>query len=286
MTTTIGAAVAQRAQNSPPSIGALIQQMQPEIQRALPRGLSGDRMARLALTVLKRDPNLAACTPQSFAGALLTAASLGLEPGVNGEAYLVPYKGECSLIIGYQGYTKLFWQHPAAQTLNAQAVYERDEFEYAYGLAPKLHHVPFTGGDRGAVIFYYAAVSLSTGGQHFEVLTPAQVKELRGGKVGPSGKIADPMRWMERKTAIRQVLKPMPKSTQMAMAIDSDERDGGELYVERVRENAAEQVLSQVPALEPARPGDGLPAGTAVDTGTGEIAEPPAEFFDDLNAGR
>jgi len=116
-------------------------------------------------------------------------------------------------------------------------VYERDEFDWAKGTSPYLKHKPYRGeGGRGKVIFYYAAVSLSTGGSHFVVLTPDEVKALRSGKVGPSGNIADPMRWMERKTAIRQVLKPMPKSSQLSQAIVSDEREGAELYVERLAE--------------------------------------------------
>jgi putative phage-type endonuclease len=110
-----------------------------------------DRIARLALTVVRQDPKLAECSPESFAGALLTASALGLEPGVNGEAYLVPTRRECTLIVGYQGYAKLFWQHPLAKHLDAQAVHANDEFDYAYGLEPYLTHKP-AKGDRGPVI--------------------------------------------------------------------------------------------------------------------------------------
>lgn len=257
-TRTIAGEVARQEDATKPTIGQVIQSMSAELQRALPKHLDGDRMARLALTSLRLNPALGECTATSVAGALLTAAAAGVEVGTP-EAYLVPYNKECTLIIGYQGYTKLFWQHPQAQSLNAQAVYERDDFEYAYGLSPKLHHVP-AKGDRGAVIFYYAAVSLSTGGQHFEVLTPEEVKELRGGKVGPDKRFkgGDPMKWMERKTAIRQVLKPMPKSTQMSIAVESDEREGSGLYVERLAENAPAAIEA--------------PAG--VNTETGEITDP------------
>ena len=279
---TIATAARQQAENHP-TVTQLVNRMGGEIQRALPKHLDGERVARLALTTIRLNPALERCRPESFVGALLTAAAAGVEVGTP-EAYLVPYKGECTLIIGYQGYTKLFWQHPNAQSLNAQAVYERDEFEYAYGLAPKLHHKPATG-DRGAIVFYYAAVSLSTGGQHFEVLTPEEVKELRNGKVGGNGGIADPMRWMERKTAIRQVLKPMPKSTQMSLAVQSDERDGSALYMERVAETPAAAALT-APAAQ-------VPAG--VDAQTGEVTDPAAyqgddprdeAFLRDLEAGR
>lgn len=246
---TIAAAAGQADER--PTLAQFVTRLQPEIQRALPAHMSGDRMARLALTTIRLNPTLAECKPESFAGALLTAAAIGVEVGTP-EAYLVPYRRECTLIIGYQGYTKLFWQHPAAQTLNAQTVYEGDEFEYAYGLHPKLHHVPSrdSGRTNKRILFYYAAVSLSTGGQHFEVLTPEDVKALRG-KTGPNGGIADPMHWMERKTAIRQVLKPMPKSTAMSAAVQSDERDGTGLYMERVAENGRGALPPAVPGVNP-----------------------------------
>jgi recombination protein RecT len=90
--TSTQAAVARRNENQP-SLATVVQRMVPEIQRALPKHMDADRMARLALTVSARTPRSSPSAPrlQSFAGALLTAAALGLEPGVNGEAYLVPY---------------------------------------------------------------------------------------------------------------------------------------------------------------------------------------------------
>lgn len=250
-----------------PTIATFIGQLQPEIQRALPKGMDADRIARLALTVVRqsdmqaqksRKPSqsLAACTPQSFAGALLTAAALGLEPGVNGEAYLVPYKGECTLIIGYQGYAKLFWQNPLARHIDAQCVHANDEFDYAYGSDPFLRHKPAMG-DRGEPIYYYAVATLASGGSHFVVLTPGEVKALRGGKVGTSGDIADPMRWMERKTALRQLIKTLPRSTMLNAATVVDEQSGSTLHSAQAWTQTAE--------------------GFVVDSVTGEITDEEAE---------
>lgn len=226
----LGAAIEQRdkARESAPTIHSYLEALKPEIQRSLPRGMDADRIARLALTVVRKDRQLQQCSPASFAGALLTAASLGLEPGVNGEAYLVAYKGECTLIVGFQGYAKLFWQHPLARHLDAQAVHEHDEFDYAYGLEPTLTHKPALG-DRGKVVAYYAVAVLATGAKAFVVLTPEEVRALRGGKSGSNGGIADPQHWMERKTALRQLFKLLPKSTTLAQAIEADERVGSDL---------------------------------------------------------
>jgi recombination protein RecT len=251
-------------QDKPPTIGQFIQNLRPEIARALPKHMDADRVARLALTVVRKDQSLARCKPESFAAALLTASALGLEPGVNGEAYLVAYKGECTFIAGYQGYAKLFWQHPLAQHLDAQAVHENDYFDYAYGLDPYLKHKPALT-DRGKVVAYYAVAGLTSGARIFVVLSPEEVKALRGGKTGSSGGIADPMHWMERKTALRQLFKLLPKSPLLARALNADEKTGSEL--------AAEPVLTVEPAALPAGVDEnGVVHGTLDETGGADPA--------------
>lgn len=229
-----------------PTLAQFISRLTPEVQRALPRGMDGDRITRLALTAIRKDRALAECSPESFAGALLTAAALGLDPGVNGEAYLVAYKGECTLIVGYQGYARLFYQHPLARHLDAQAVHEADDFDYAYGLDPYLRHKPATG-DRGPVVAYYACASLKTDAKAFVVLTPDEVKALRA--TNRPQKIADPQHWMERKTALRQLFKLLPKSTQMMAALEAEDRTGTELHRDRVIE-ATVQVEVPAPAVD------------------------------------
>lgn len=233
---TTGQEVAQQQERAPQTIAGLITAMKSEIQRALPRGMDGDRIARLALTQVKKTPKLAQCTAQSFAGSLLVSSALGLEPGVNGECYLVPYEDrrakvtECQLIIGYQGVTKLYWQSPLAEYIDTQVVCENDEFDYMKGLNPYLEHKP-AKTNRGAPIFYYAMARVKGASQPiWDVFTPEEIKDLRRGKVGTSGDIPDPQRWMERKTALKQVLKLAPKSTRLDRAMAVDEAGGHELY--------------------------------------------------------
>lgn len=244
------------------SIVQFLSEIRPEIGRL--HGVDADRMARIVLTEIRKNPKLNYSTPESFAGAVLTCAQLGLEPGgATGEAYLVPYdhkrgplagKTECQLIVGYQGLSKLFYQHPLSAHLDGQAVHEFDEFDYTYGTKPYLHHRP-TRGDRGEIVAYYGVGSLQSGASRFVVLTPDEVKELRGGRVGPKGDIADPQRWMERKTAVRQVLKLLPKSTALSVAVAVDETTVNAREIE-----GTWQVDADVPAPE-------------VDPETGEVID-------------
>ena len=77
----------------------------------------------------------------------------------------------------------------------------------------------------GPVVAYYAIAELTTGALALDVFTPEQIKKLRGGKVGTSG-IDDPEHWMERKTALKQVLKLMPRASELSATLRIDEQVG------------------------------------------------------------
>ena len=231
---TIPQAPPQVQPAGPPKKPTMVDQLKtmlPEIQRSLPKHMSGDRFTRIVLTEMRKTPKLAQTTPESFFGSLMTASAIGLEPGVNGECWLVPYENkkarivECQLIIGYQGVVKLFWQHPLAKRIAAETVYANDHFRISKGLVQALDHEP-AQGDRGEVVGYWALAELTTGGMNFDYFSAEEIRAIRRSKVGSSGDIPDPQHWMERKTAIKQVLKLMPKSAHLAAAIDADEQPG------------------------------------------------------------
>lgn len=231
MTTDARTAIARRAQqtgtavatnNAPPTLAQQIERMKPEIARALPTHMDADRMARIALTTLRRTPKLATCTPESFLGALMTCSQLGVEPGATGEAYLIPYGRECTFVLGYRGMAKLFWQSPMAKSLDAQVVYENDHFEYEYGLNPRLEHRPVLA-NRGKAIAYYAVASTTTGGSAFVVLSPEDVEQhRRHSKSGNSGPWRDHYDAMAKKTCVRELFKLLPVSVELATAAALD----------------------------------------------------------------
>jgi recombination protein RecT len=65
--------------NKPMAIKDYIKSYEKEIAKALPSVLTPERFSRIATTAVTQNPALASCTPQSFIGAMLTAASMGLE---------------------------------------------------------------------------------------------------------------------------------------------------------------------------------------------------------------
>ena len=74
---------------------AYIRQMEGEIRKALPAVMTPERFTRIILSALSSNPSLAQTTPQSFLGAMMTAAQLGVEPNTPlGQAYLIPFKNK------------------------------------------------------------------------------------------------------------------------------------------------------------------------------------------------
>ena len=72
------------------NVREFLKRLQPQLAIALPKHLTPDRMARIALTAMLKNPRLFDCDPASLAGSLLVAAQMGLE--VDGrEAHLVPF---------------------------------------------------------------------------------------------------------------------------------------------------------------------------------------------------
>ena len=65
-----------------------------ELGKALPSFITPERFIRVAVTSMRLNPKLAQCTQISVLAALFQAAQLGLEPNVEGQAYLIPYRSE------------------------------------------------------------------------------------------------------------------------------------------------------------------------------------------------
>lgn len=213
----------------PQSIMQWVQVMKPQIAKALPSVITPERFTRIAMTAVSSNPKLAECTPQSFCGALMQAAQLGLEPNTPlGQAYLIPYRNhgqqECSFQLGYRGLIELAHRSGEFKNITAHEVYENDEFEFEYGLDPKLVHKPAMH-DRGNVIAYYAVYTLVNGGYEFIVMSKDDVerharKFSKAYNYGPWKTNFDAM---AKKTVIKQLLKYAPISTEFVRQTVSDE---------------------------------------------------------------
>ena len=262
------AQVARRAagdngvEKAEPTLGQLIESMKPQMARALPKHMDADRMARIALTVLRQTPALARCTSESFLGALMTCAQTGLEPGPLGHAYLVPFGDTVTFIAGYKGLIDLAWRSGRLQDISAETVHRNDHFYFRKGLDPKLEHDWNLEDDRGAVIGYYAAAKLKDGGSAFVVMSRDDVERIRGrSRAKNNGPWQTDYDAMAKKTCIRQLSKFLPLSVEFAQALG---QDGS------VRTDVAPEAVD-IPAVIEAEPVDDL----EYDPETGEVITRP-----------
>lgn len=205
------------------TLAKLITDMTPELAKALPRHVTPERMARIAVTVVRANPKLAECSPASFLGALLTASQLGLEPGPTGEAYFVPYKQTCTFIPGYRGLIKLARQSGQVADIYAEKVCEKDEFEVTLGLNRDIRHRVVDRTDRGAVTDVYAVAKFKDGTNTFVTMTVAEVEAIRKRSMASgSGPWVTDWEAMAKKTVVRQLAKWLPLSPEFAAATSLD----------------------------------------------------------------
>jgi recombination protein RecT len=208
------------------SIRALLDKSKQQIRMALPSHLNPDRMLRIAMTSIQRNPSLLDCTPESLIGAIIQSSQLGLEPdGVLGHAYLVPYGKVCTFIPGYKGLMALARRSGEISTIYAEVVHAKDVFEYELGLNAKLKHVPTDDEDEGAFTGVYAVAKLKDGGIQFVVLKKGAIERIRKrSKASNNGPWVTDYEEMAKKTALRRLCKHLPCSVELEKAVALDER--------------------------------------------------------------
>lgn len=258
MENNIIAKATEKQQKKPMMMADYVKSMAPGIKAALPSVMTPERFTRMTLSAISSNPKLQECTPQSFLGAMMSAAQLGLEPNtVLGESWLLPYNNhgrmEASFQLGYKGLITLAYRSGDVQSIDAQVVYENDTFEYELGLEPKLLHKPAMK-DRGNPIAYYAVYRTKTGGYCFQVMSVDDVSEHAKRYSKSYGSYSSPWKSnfdeMAKKTVLKRVLKYAPLKSDFARAVAQD----GTIKTE------ISDDMTEIP-------------GVVIDTETGEVIE-------------
>lgn len=252
-------------------LNAYLAKAAPAIKDVVPKHLTPERMIKLVAAAASRQPEILECTPLSIVQALVIASSAGLEINTPmGLAYLIAYRNgktqtrEAQLIIGYRGLIELARRSGMLVSIEAHVVHERDRFEFAFGLEPKLVHEPYMGsGEEGALIAVYAVAHLKDGGRQIEVMRIADVDKIRTrSKAGNYGPWVTDYEEMCKKTVLKRLCKLLPMSIEMGTAVAADnvaehtvERPGSQLeavnaeladtLVEGLRRSGAEKDTSQ-----------------------------------------
>ena len=221
------------ATNEANSFAKLLETMKPQIQKALPKHLTVERMMRIAQSAYSRDHKLRECDPMTIIAGIVQASQLGLEVNTSlGQAYIIPYynsktgKSEAQFQTGYKGELSLAYRTGLYKVVMAYEVFENDQFEYELGLEQKLKHIP-ADEPQGNPIYYYAIYKTTTGGEAFFVMSRKQVEAYAlkysiAYKKGWSSPWKTDFDSMAKKTCLKRLLNYAPKSIEHERLFSAD----------------------------------------------------------------
>ncbi len=196
--------------------------LKPQLALALPKHLTADRMARLALTAFSTSAKLQECDPKSIAASIMTAGQLGLEPGVNGAGFLVPYGRTCTFVPGWKGLVDLV-SRSGRGTVYTGVIFSDQSYTFTDGARRDLVIHNETDLDDPNDITHAFAIGWVKDASMpiIELWSVEKIKKHRD-KYNKIGKAHYSFRDWEmycRKVPLLQVLKYMPASIELANAI-------------------------------------------------------------------
>lgn len=265
---------------------------------ALPPGVNAERFQRVVLTAIQQNPKLADADRQSLYNSSLRAAADGLVPDGREGAFV-----EMRVNRGNRDrpnwVSEIVWMPmvggiikrlaTAGINIDAQLVYENDEFEQTLGDDAAIHHkAPKLGQPRGNIIGVYAIARLSNGMVMREVMDREQVEQVRAASKSKDG--GPWTQWwgeMARKTVIRRLAKRLPILDPLVSETiqrDDDLYDFAEANAQETDSQPAPQQqagprrprgLDAVAAAASATPAqhDEVIEGEVIDRGTGEVMQ-------------
>jgi len=232
-------AAKQVATRTQPTIRDLVHAQQSAIETQLAGTLNSGSFVRAAISTIMKDEKLQQATPASVLGAIMLAAQLKLEIGpALGHFYLTPrlisYKDEnnnwqkrweCLPIIGYAGYVELMYRSGKVEKVETFLVRDGDKFDHG------------ANSERGR-FFDWAPADYEENREWTGVVATAKI--VGAGTVWaylPKDKVLArrPTHWekspwktnedeMARKTGVRALAPYVPKSTELAKAVEADEQ--------------------------------------------------------------
>lgn len=248
-----------KPQSAVAKFNGFMQTFSSQIALAIPSHMNSDRFTRLVLTAFSNSPQLQECEPRSILSAVMVAAQMGLEIGVSGQGYLIPYKKTCTFVPGWQGIVDIVNRSGRA-TVWTGAVFDGDRFDFALGDAPFVRHQPCGEDDPEKLTHVYACGKVK--GSDIPVIEVWPIRKCQKhfrvmNKVGEKHYAHKHWEMYCRKLPLLQVCKYMPKSIELAGATDAAyaHESGGQVTLDGDFVFASDvdsgAVASNVPAAEP-----------------------------------
>jgi phage RecT family recombinase len=187
-------------------------------------------------------------TPQSYAGAVLSAAQLGLEVGPLNECSVQTRQRQVEdtwetvavFSIDYPGWLDIIYRNTDVLTVKADAVRKQDQIEHESGDREFLRHTFDPSADRGEIVSWYAYARLK-GAFIYEMISRKEVERIRdqysrkkdrytGELKELKGAWKDELEGMGEKTVLKRLTKWLRKrgknDLQLANELDDNVRIG------------------------------------------------------------
>ena len=215
-------AVTQQTASQVTVFSGFLDKFKPQLALALPKHLTADRMARLALTAFSTTPALQNCDQKSIAASIMTAGQLGLEPGVNGQGYLIPYGKTCTFVPGWKGLVDLV-ARSGRGTVYTGVIFKDQQYTFTDGARRDLIIHNETDLDAPEDMTHAFAIGWVKDAAMpiIELWSSEKIKKHRDkyNKVGSRHYSFRDWEMYARKIPLLKVLKYMPASIEVANAV-------------------------------------------------------------------
>jgi recombination protein RecT len=172
--------------NTVSTVGRMLKNCKRQIEESLKGQLDANKFTIVAMTLIRTNPDLQKCTPESIVTGVIMAANRGLslDPTL-GHAYLVPYWNskirtfEAQYQTGYKG--KIFLAKQDGIIVDTFVVYENDFFEITRTESKDtMTYKPCSlTKDPGDSIGWVARARLDNGTTMFEVMRRSDMDKIR-----------------------------------------------------------------------------------------------------------
>lgn len=208
------------------------------LAQALTTGVDPDRVVKIILSAMNKNPDLLKCTTLSMYNACIECATLNLWPGPQGHIYLIKrnnkvkengqerYENQANAMIGYRGMIELAYRSNVIVpgSFIGQTIHQNDHLEYEYGSNQRIVHRPKLG-NRGDIIGAWVGCIPKGGALVFHVMDKIEIEAIRSrSKTPDDGPWKTDYGEMCCKTALRRLWKYLPSSVgdKFAEAIERD----------------------------------------------------------------
>jgi len=242
--------------------------------------MTPERMLGLTANAIRATPKLAECNPASVIGAMMAAASLGLEPNTPlQQAFLIPYKKraktpegwvdvfDCQFQIGARGFVTLAYRSGEVLRLEAQAVRRGDHFKHMQGSTAFLEY------------------SIGLEGRH-ELLAAYCLTKMRGGDematVLPTDEI---YKSRDRSETFKALIRGVQSASNDKERQKAQDKLDATPWVAFEDDMAAKTVIKKHAKRLPMSSGDPLYSGATLDERSGEGLDDPDALRQTLDMG-